>query len=1032
MGGQKSPIRTWSRRLVGAALVAAIVGLPAFFLYQGRYGTGAAIAGLREQAAAAMGRGDPGRAAELLLRAADLAPESSSIQCDLGLAWIGAGDRESGLAALDRAAALDVDAIRPRLHQALLAMEERRLDRVRSLLSWLRDPARSARIRQFQENVCWIAGRLAYLEGDAAAAVAEIDEALEANPRSVAVLRTRAQLALVQGRSDDAVGFAVRALEESPDDPSLRTLVSQAHEAAGDRQAARDALGLSGTALPADQEVVLAVRLAELASAEGDAASVEAALARIPEDGPAAPRRYVEGLLSAARVDLAAAEERFRLALDREPFLIGARLARASALLGLGRHEAARAEAVAVLDQDPLCRAAILLSARTALEAGELDRAAEEAERAFRIAPSDLEAIRLVIGVRTRQGRIEDAIRFFGNFESIDPAGEVAALGRNLSWLAAMELDSAIEGSQQLLSRSPTATGALEVLASAYAAKRGLADTLERLELLFSSDPRFLAFRFQLAEVYASVGREDLAETELRELLEEGAGKDEGAGEAARLGLGFLALRKKDWHSAIEHATAHLAVRPGSPSGLLLLTRAYLESGNPDQALRAAEGAPGEVEEGAASRLVGLARTGLAAAIELGDFEAARCQFERAHTARPGLPRTILAGAAIALGDLEAARAELDLSRSGLASGSPELADVEFLEAVLQFETGDPSGAVEHARVAYPAASLARTIVLADCLLALGDRDGAREAVLDLQHAARMAEDPIGGPLERALCTHVEETSPERVREFGPLLHGLLVAVVFDFRAPVHALAPRLQREGGDVALSALVAARSLDACGSRGMARALLEEANSRHPGSAAVLEALAAMLVEDHEAHRAAALLEEATAASPTDSRLHLYLGFAREELGDPSGALLSYRAAAALDPGSASAANSLAWLLLRQGREIDLALEHASRARLLAPGSAQVLDTLGLAQLLRERVAEALTTLRRAAELAPREPIVRLHLARAYRESGQLESAREEIDMAVLLAGPDRVPEVEVALADPQGRGLEPRRRGMARPH
>ena len=70
---------------------------------------------------------------------------------------------------------------------------------------------------------------------------------------------------------------------------------------------------------------------------------------------------------------------------------------------------------------------------------------------------------------------------------------------------------------------------------------------------------------------------------------------------------------------------------------------------------------------------------------------------------------------------------------------------------------------------------------------------------------------------------------------------------------------------------------------------------------------------------------------------------------------------------------------------------ALPTAQRAAKAAPESGSVIDTLGWIQLKQGQVAEAVTTLRKAASLAPSNPSIQYHLAVALTRDGSAEEAK-----------------------------------------
>lgn len=97
----------------------------------------------------------------------------------------------------------------------------------------------------------------------------------------------------------------------------------------------------------------------------------------------------------------------------------------------------------------------------------------------------------------------------------------------------------------------------------------------------------------------------------------------------------------------------------------------------------------------------------------------------------------------------------------------------------------------------------------------------------------------------------------------------------------------------------------------------------------------------------------------------------------------------------PDSFVVHNDYAWTLHRLG-ELEEALVHAERARVLAPENPRVMDTLGVILLAKREVDAAAKILAKAAELAPDNLTIQFHLAQALAENAQEKEAREVLYM------------------------------------
>ncbi len=102
----------------------------------------------------------------------------------------------------------------------------------------------------------------------------------------------------------------------------------------------------------------------------------------------------------------------------------------------------------------------------------------------------------------------------------------------------------------------------------------------------------------------------------------------------------------------------------------------------------------------------------------------------------------------------------------------------------------------------------------------------------------------------------------------------------------------------------------------------------------------------------------------------------------------------------PSNVGTLNNLAYLLVENLGQIEQGLSLAEQAAKLAPDNAQVLDTLGWAQVKAGQLEKAVVTLRRSVrseELAPNQ----FHLGRALMRAGDRVGARESLNRAKVLA-------------------------------
>jgi putative PEP-CTERM system TPR-repeat lipoprotein len=129
------------------------------------------------------------------------------------------------------------------------------------------------------------------------------------------------------------------------------------------------------------------------------------------------------------------------------------------------------------------------------------------------------------------------------------------------------------------------------------------------------------------------------------------------------------------------------------------------------------------------------------------------------------------------------------------------------------------------------------------------------------------------------------------------------------------------------------------------------------------------------------------------PNDIQLLIYQGQQSLAAKEYSHAAQHFKAVLALDPDNVIALNNFAWTLNELGD--PKSLEYAERAYAIASTVPSVVDTYGWILLQRGDAKKGLDMLRDASGLAPDNPEIRLHLAKALVKAGDKASARRELE-------------------------------------
>jgi tetratricopeptide (TPR) repeat protein len=140
-----------------------------------------------------------------------------------------------------------------------------------------------------------------------------------------------------------------------------------------------------------------------------------------------------------------------------------------------------------------------------------------------------------------------------------------------------------------------------------------------------------------------------------------------------------------------------------------------------------------------------------------------------------------------------------------------------------------------------------------------------------------------------------------------------------------------------------------------------------------------------------------------SPRDPVILSSLAMLLEAAGQKKEALEAYRAALEVDLKNAQALNNAAYLMAETGGDLYEALRYAQRAELLAPGVAQITDTIGWVKLKLGWTDDAVATFVRLVAGEPANVGYRTHLLAALEKSGAHSPKAAEL-MTVLKKDPD----------------------------
>jgi tetratricopeptide (TPR) repeat protein len=136
----------------------------------------------------------------------------------------------------------------------------------------------------------------------------------------------------------------------------------------------------------------------------------------------------------------------------------------------------------------------------------------------------------------------------------------------------------------------------------------------------------------------------------------------------------------------------------------------------------------------------------------------------------------------------------------------------------------------------------------------------------------------------------------------------------------------------------------------------------------------------------------------AMPNDVNCYFRAGNIYEQKKDWENARLMYQKVLTIDPDNGYASNSLAYVMLEQGGNLDVAFSLAQNARRKLPDSPNTADTLGFAFYQRRVYTSAIGLFQEAVRSAPENALYTYHLGMAYAKNGQPAQARQQLERLV----------------------------------
>jgi tetratricopeptide (TPR) repeat protein len=187
--------------------------------------------------------------------------------------------------------------------------------------------------------------------------------------------------------------------------------------------------------------------------------------------------------------------------------------------------------------------------------------------------------------------------------------------------------------------------------------------------------------------------------------------------------------------------------------------------------------------------------------------------------------------------------------------------------------------------------------------------------------------------------------------------------------------------------------------------AEAALRKAIALDKNNIDALEKLGKVQIQEGSMDQALATYLQAAKDNPNEVRFYILAGELYEAKHNWDQAKAMYQQALSLSPDNPLASNNLAYVLLEQGGNVDVAMGMAQVARRGMPNSPNAADTLGWAFYHKGIYRSAISQFQEALRLndkagGPDDAVLHYHLGLAYQKANQLSLARQQLEKALKL--------------------------------
>jgi len=159
----------------------------------------------------------------------------------------------------------------------------------------------------------------------------------------------------------------------------------------------------------------------------------------------------------------------------------------------------------------------------------------------------------------------------------------------------------------------------------------------------------------------------------------------------------------------------------------------------------------------------------------------------------------------------------------------------------------------------------------------------------------------------------------------------------------------------------------------------------------------------------------LRRGQAIQPNSAEANLQLALTLDAAGLQRESLPIYENVVRNQPDNAVALNNLAYMMAEEGRDLDLALTYAQRARQKMPSNLDIADTLGWVYIRKQLSDNAISVYREILPKAPNNPLYHFHMGLAQFQKGDKPNAKRSLQTALSLKpSPNELSKIKELLA------------------